>query len=111
MTVYYQLVSDEYITFLRDTNVTDNRGQVAFDLWDDPTVGNHGGPVVMDMATLDIAGNPADLDDDGTVGITDLLLLLGNWGPCPPAGPCIGDLDCDGMVGINDFLSVLATWG
>ena len=111
VTVYYQLVSDDYITFLRDTNVTDNRGQVAFDLWDDPLVGNHGGPVVMDMATLDIAGNPADLDDDGTVGITDLLLLLGSWGLCPPAGPCVGDLDCDGMVGINDFLAILATWG
>jgi hypothetical protein len=111
VTVYYQLVSDEYITFLRDTNVTDNRGQVAFDLWDDPAVGNHGGPVVMDMATMDIPGNPADLDDDGIVGITDLLLILANWGACPPAEPCVGDLDCDGQVAINDFLAILATWG
>jgi hypothetical protein len=111
VTVYYQLVSDEYIAFLRDTNVTDNRGQVAFDLWDDPAVGNHGGPVVMDMATLDITGNPADLDDDGIVGITDLLLILANWGPCPQAEPCLGDLDCDGQVAINDFLAILATWG
>ena len=21
--------------------------------------------------------------DDGTVGVKDLLILLGNWGPCP----------------------------
>ncbi len=24
-----------------------------------------------------------DLDTDGTVGVKDLLVLLGNWGPCP----------------------------
>jgi hypothetical protein len=24
----------------------------------------------------------ADLDGDGIVGITDFLILLGNWGPC-----------------------------
>ncbi len=110
VTVYYQLISDDYITFLRDANVTDNRGQVAFDLWDDPLVGNHGGPVVMDMATLVFPGNPADLDDDGVVGITDFLMLLAIWGPCPPAGRCLGDLDCDGTVGITDFLAVLAAW-
>ncbi len=26
---------------------------------------------------------PWDLDDNGTVGILDLLTLLANWGPCP----------------------------
>jgi hypothetical protein len=26
---------------------------------------------------------PSDLDGDGMVGITDFLILLGNWGPCP----------------------------
>ena len=25
---------------------------------------------------------PADLDDNGSVGILDLLTLLANWGPC-----------------------------
>jgi hypothetical protein len=28
-------------------------------------------------------GHPADLDGDGAVGITDFLLLLAGWGPCP----------------------------
>ena len=113
VTLYYQLVSDEYITFLRDTNVTDNRGQVAFDLWDDPLVGNRGAPVVMDMGTLSVsfASNLADLDDDGLVGITDFLMLLASWGPCPATGPCPGDIDCDGTVGITDFLAILAAWG
>jgi len=26
---------------------------------------------------------PPDFDGDGTVGITDFLALLGNWGACP----------------------------
>ena len=26
---------------------------------------------------------PSDIDDDGMVGITDFLQLLGDWGPCP----------------------------
>ncbi len=27
-------------------------------------------------------GCPADFDGDGNVGVTDLLILLGTWGPC-----------------------------
>ena len=55
---------------------------------------------------------PGDLDHDGTVNISDFLLLLGVWGPCPdPPEPCPADLDGDGMVGITDFLILLANWG
>ena len=51
---------------------------------------------------------PADIDDDGIIGITDFLALLGAWGSNPghPA-----DLDGDGMVGILDLLQLLADWG
>ena len=51
----------------------------------------------------------ADADGDGIVGISDFLLVLAQWGPCPPQ--CLGDVDGDGVVGINDFLLVLANWG
>ena len=30
-------------------------------------------------------GSPPDFDNDGTVGILDLLTLLANWGPCASA--------------------------
>ncbi len=55
---------------------------------------------------------PGDLDGDGTVGIIDLLLLLGAWGPCPERCPpfCTGDLDGDCTVGIVDLLLLLANW-
>jgi hypothetical protein len=108
VTLYYQLVSREYIDFLKNTNVTDDRGGIAWDLWN--TVGERSAPVVMDSVTLQFA-EPADLDDDGTVGVTDFLLLLGAWGPCPGGVPCLGDLDCDGNVTVTDFLILLTRWG
>ena len=49
----------------------------------------------------------------GTVGITDLLILLGVWGPCADCGTpqaCPADLDGDCSIGINDLLDLLANW-
>jgi YVTN family beta-propeller protein len=55
---------------------------------------------------------PGDLDGDGVVGVSDFLLLLAAWGPCPgPCPPsCDADLDGDCTVGVNDFLILLANW-
>jgi hypothetical protein len=49
-----------------------------------------------------------DINNDNTVGINDLLVLLAAWGPNPghPA-----DLNGDNTVGINDLLTLLAEWG
>ncbi len=52
-------------------------------------------------------GDPADVDGDGIVGITDLLAILAAWGPC---NACPADVDGDGTVGITDLLAVLAAW-
>lgn len=52
---------------------------------------------------------PADLDGNGNVGVSDLLILLAAWGPCP--GGCTGDLDADEVVGVGDLLILLAGWG
>lgn len=51
----------------------------------------------------------ADLDGDGQTAFSDLLIVLAQWGPCPPV--CLGDVDGDGEVGFADLLAVLATWG
>ena len=55
---------------------------------------------------------PGDLDGDGSVGIADLLLLLGAWGPCPEPCPpyCQGDLNGDCTVGVADLLLLLGYW-
>ena len=54
-----------------------------------------------------------DVDCDGLVGITDFLMLLAVWGPCPEPCPpsCPADFDGDCQVGITDFLIVLGNWG
>ncbi len=50
--------------------------------------------------------SPADLDLDGSVGTTDLGLLLEEWGrPHSPA-----DLDGDGTVGEHDLALLLGAW-
>jgi uncharacterized membrane protein len=55
---------------------------------------------------------PADLDDDGVVGFSDLLLVLAKWGVLPGGpGSDRADVVCDGVVGFNDLLAVLSTWG
>lgn len=107
--VYYQLISRDYIEFLRDTNATNDAGQTAYDLWEDPAIGNMSAPVLMDSNEIVLA-EPADVNDDGIVGVDDLLEMFVAWGPCPP-GPCPADLNCDGTVGVDDFLLLLARWG
>ncbi|MHC4948719.1 MAG: hypothetical protein ACYTG1_10710 [Planctomycetota bacterium] len=52
----------------------------------------------------------SDVNASGAVDVTDLLAVLGLWGPCPP-GPCPEDTDCDGQVAVGDLLDVLADWG
>ena len=48
----YQTTSKEYIEFLRDANVTNEAGQIAYDLWQ-----SHGmsEPVNMDTAFIQLA--------------------------------------------------------
>ena len=50
-----------------------------------------------------------DLDDNGSVGVGDLLAILATWGPCPP--PCPEDLDRNRLVNFADLLIVLGRWG
>ncbi len=54
---------------------------------------------------------PWDLDDNAVVGVSDLLSLLGSWGPCPPKGDCPPDFDNSGDVGVKDLLILLGVWG
>ncbi|MEE8155687.1 MAG: hypothetical protein V3T53_12105 [Phycisphaerales bacterium] len=52
-----------------------------------------------------------DIDGDGIVGATDLLILLANWGPCEDCGDCPADLDGNCSVGAADLLILLVNWG
>ena len=82
---------------------------------DTPDTGN-GDPPVVDMGVYEFQPNetppcPWDLDASGDVGVKDLLILLGAWGPCPPKGDCPADFDDSGDVGVKDLLFLLGNWG
>jgi hypothetical protein len=50
---------------------------------------------------------PADLNDDQSVNVTDLLVLLTAWGQSDVPE----DLNGDGIVSVPDLLVLLAAWG
>jgi len=54
---------------------------------------------------------PGDLNGDGVVNVSDLLLLLGEWGTCADPNDCPADLNDDGVVNVSDLLILLANWG
>ncbi|MEE8155288.1 MAG: VCBS repeat-containing protein [Phycisphaerales bacterium] len=69
-----------------------------------PTAGTYKVRVTVNES----AGSQFDLDGDGTVGASDLLLLLVQWGTDPGGPP---DFDGDGTVGASDLLALLINWG
>jgi hypothetical protein len=79
--------------------------------WTLPTVHPRVGATLRSASDLDGDGIPdscacpADLDRDGTVGASDLAILLGAWGD---GG---ADLDGDGAVGASDLAVLLGAWG
>lgn len=52
-----------------------------------------------------------DLNGDGVVGTSDLLVLFSNWGPCFDCDACLGDLDSNCSVGTSDLLLLFSFWG
>ena len=55
--------------------------------------------------TVNAAGNPADLDGNGTVDGADLAILLGQWGASGNA-----DINGDGVVNGADLALLLGAW-
>jgi hypothetical protein len=108
VTLYHQTTTKEYIEFLRDANVTDDKGQIAYDQW---VIGGMSAPMVMDSAMIDLGSvEPiqGDVNGDGVVDVSDLLLMIGDWGSC--AG-CPSDANNDGYVDVTDLLIAIANWG
>ena len=54
---------------------------------------------------------PGDTNGDLVIDITDLLIVIGDWGPCGNPGGCPGDIDGNGVVNVIDLLAVIANWG
>jgi len=88
---------------------------IEFDLLGDPRIqAHHGNPVptinrgAYETAIVPSPACPADLNGDGVVNVSDLLLLLSAWGP--NVGHA-ADLTGDGVVNVSDLLLLLGAWG
>lgn len=73
-------------------------------------------PVASERPLLIVTYTPpcnADLNDDNTIGVPDLLGVINAWGPCSmPCPPrCAADMNRDCIVGVPDLLAVINTWG
>jgi hypothetical protein len=70
------------------------------------TPGMGGGTMVITCTPS--AQCPGDASGDGNVNITDLLLVITNWGQ---SGLNPADVNGDSVVNITDLLGVIAGWG
>ena len=82
-------------------------GAFADDDGGEPPAANHGAVWVLFLDGICLW----DLDANGSVGVKDLLFLLGAWGPCPPKEDCLADFDLSGKIDVKDLLALLANWG
>lgn len=100
----FQSASKQYITFLRDENVTNDAGQVLYNAW---LATGKSPPVDMATETLALtAHDGGDYDGNGTVDLVDYAAFPGCMlGPEQAvAGACLAfDCDADGDVDLDDF--------
>ena len=54
-----------------------------------------------------IVDRDKDFDGDGSIGVNDLLFVVGEWGLTASEA----DLDESGTVDTPDLLAVIAAWG
>jgi hypothetical protein len=53
----------------------------------------------------------ADLNCDGVVNVSDLLILFDGWGDCAECDDCPADLNGDCIVNVSDLLIMFDNWG
>jgi len=63
--------------------------------------------LIVEVEVDEQTSSPEDLDGDGLVGISDVLIVLSEWGQC---SCCPSDLNGDGVVNVSDLLSLIAAW-
>jgi hypothetical protein len=54
------------------------------------------------------AGVVGDINCDGIINVTDILLVVGGWGPCNDH--CAEDIIPDGTINVLDLLHVIGNW-
>jgi hypothetical protein len=68
--------------------------------------------VPLNLESLPGHGCAADFVINDAVNVSDLLALVGGWGPCPPTPTCcVGNLNNDQTVNVTDLLILIGMWG
>jgi hypothetical protein len=101
--VFHQTTTKEYIEFLRDANVTNNAGQIAYDQW---VLHGKSAPTLMDFATVDLYPCLADVNVDGGVDGGDIEAFFLLWSLGSPAV----DFNVDGGVDGMDVEAFFGLW-
>jgi len=71
-------------------------------------VGGRDGTISCFSGGIDaIVFNPADINQDGSVDVIDLLIIIDQWGQTDSPA----DINGDGIVNVSDLLIVIANWG
>jgi hypothetical protein len=71
-----------------------------------------GNTLAFDNLDIEEAGGcVGDLNGDGSTDLTDLGILLADFGCMTPPGPCVGDLNGDGNTDLTDLGILLADFG
>ena len=103
MTALNDLVPPELGLNIKVANAINQTGQIT---------GQATSPdAVVALVLTPIQPRLGDLDGDCHVGVKDLLILLGSWGPCDNCENCPADLNRDCVVGVVDLLMLLGNWG
>lgn len=102
--LYHQTTSREYIEFLRDQNVTNGAGAVAYALWE--SLGKSQ-PVLMASASIQLGPCGSDVNETGNVDIVDFLDFYDWWGRQLPR--C--DINADGLLDILDLIDFIDSFG
>lgn len=82
-----------------------------FNEYPNPANGGAGWRAWVQHFTVDSVSCPEDLTGDGIVDLSDLAIILANFGTANGALPEQGDLDGDGDVDLADLAGLLALFG
>lgn len=111
VSVYYQTASKEYVTFLRDQNITNNAGEVLYDQW---FATGKGPPVRIDFEQLSLPPVDfirSDCDGTGQLTIADVVRVLELLFTDPlqtPTCPDACDSNDDGRLDVADAIAPLS---
>ena len=74
--------------------------------WGESSIGS--GLLLIDGPEGNCGGDPCvgDVNEDGTVSVTDLLIAIDQWG-----GNGSADINGDGIVDVVDLLAIVGAWG